>query len=195
MAGPCFRDYVWKVKIGDDLFGGFIGAAIIGAIMKGLGIADPSLTEFFAFMLLIGSLFILLETYLEELSAMNPRDILNCINKGEGEWEKYSNLPEIEKLEKAYSLASGRAYEAFKASLIGWIIAGVGNAALWYAIMEGALPYDSTITKLAVIGGPLLGFVLFVLMIFTYVKHKEYDKELFAIQLKKSDKAEISIKI
>ncbi len=61
--------------------------------------------------------------------------------------------------------------------------------------MEGALPYDSTITKLAVIGGPLLGFVLFVLMIFTYVKHKEYDKELFAIQLKKSDKAEISIKI
>ena len=193
MAGPCDITYVSKIKIGNDLFGGFIGAAILGAIM-GLGTTD-FLIGVFAFMLLIGSLFILLQTYDEELSAMNPRDILNCINKGEGEWEKYSNLPGIEKLEKAYSLASGRAYEAFKASLIGWIIAGVGNAALWYAIMEGALPYDSTITKLAVVGGPLLGFVLFVLMIFTYLKHKEYDKQLFAIQLKKSDKAEISIKI
>ena len=195
MVGPCFRDYVWKIDIGDCLFGGFIGAAILGTIMESLGIADFSIMGAFAFMLLLGSLFILLQTYDEELSAMNPRDILNCINKGEGEWEKYSNLPEIEKLEKAYSLASGRAYEAFKASLIGWIIAGVGNAALWYAIMEGALPYDSTIIKLAVVGGPLLGFVLFVLMIFTYLKHKEYDKELFAIQLKKSDKAEISIKL
>ena len=190
MAGPCFRTEVYKVEVGESIFGGFIGAAILGAIMKGLGIADPSLTEFFAFMLLIGSLFILLETYLEELSAMNPRDILNCINKGEGEWEKYSNLPEIEKLEKAYSLASRRAYEAFKASLIGWIITGVGNAALWYAIIEGA-----TITKPAVLGGSLLGFILFVLMTFTYLKHKEYDKRLFAIQLKKSDKAEISIKL
>ena len=151
--------------------------------------------EVLSFTLLIGSALILFQAYYGNLSAMNPRDILNCINRGEGKWEEFSKLPEIEKLEKAYSLASGRAYEAFKAFLIGWIIAGVGNAALWYAIMEGALPYDSTITKLAVIGGPLLGFVLFVLMIFTYVKHKEYDKELFAIQLKKSDKAEISIKI
>ena len=150
---------------------------------------------FFSFMLLIASVWILFQVYYWNILTMNPRDILNCINRGKGEWEKFSKLPEIEKLEKAYSLASRRAYEAFKASLIGWIITGVGNAALWYAIMEGALPYDSTITKLAVIGGPLLGFVLFVLMIFTYVKHKEYDKELFAIQLKKSDKAEISIKI
>jgi len=195
MAGPCFRTEVYKVEVCESIFGGFIGAAILGAIMDGLGIANLTLTGFLSFMLLIGPALILVETYDEELSAMNPRDILNCINKGEGEWEKYSNLPEIEKLEKAYSLASGRAYEAFKASLIGWIIAGVGNAALWYAIMEGALPYDSTITKLAVVGGLLLGFVLFVLVIFTYLKHKEYDKELFAIQLKKSDKAEISIKL
>ncbi|WP_297535104.1 hypothetical protein [Thermococcus sp.] len=195
MAGPCFRTEVYKVEVGESIFIGFISATILGAIMESLGIADFSIIVVFAFMLLIGSLFILLQTYDEELSAMNPHDILNCINKGKGKWEEYSNLPEIEKLEKAYSLASRRAYEAFKASLIGWIITGVGNAVLGYAIMEGALQYDSPITKLAVVGGPLLGFTLFVLMIFTYLKHKEYDKQLFAIQLKKSDKAEISIKI
>ena len=145
---------------------------------------------FFSFMLLIASVWILFQVYYWNILTMNPRDILNCINRGKGEWEKFSKLPEIEKLEKAYSLASRRAYEAFKASLIGWIITGVGNAALWYAIIEGA-----TITKPAVLGGSLLGFILFVLMTFTYLKHKEYDKRLFAIQLKKSDKAEISIKL
>ena len=45
------------------------------------------------------------------------------------------------------------------------------------------------------IGTSLFSFVLFVLIIFAYLKHKEYDKELFAIQLKKTDKAEISIKL
>ncbi|WP_457753561.1 hypothetical protein [Thermococcus sp.] len=124
MADPCFRDYVQKVSIGDDLFGGFIGAAFILMIMEGLGIAKFTLLGFLSFMLLIGSALILFETYDEELSTMNPSDILNCISRGKGEWEKFSKLPEIERLEKAYSLASGRAYEAFKGSLIGWVIAG-----------------------------------------------------------------------
>ncbi|WP_457753562.1 hypothetical protein [Thermococcus sp.] len=61
--------------------------------------------------------------------------------------------------------------------------------------MNSDMPYGSIITKIAVLGGPLLVFILFVLMILTYLKHKEYDKQLFAIQLKKSDKAEISIKL
>ena len=194
MADPCDSPYVLDIDIGGSLFLGFIVTGVV-LLIAGVDLEKVPLMEVLSFTLLIGSALILLQAYYGNLSAMNPHDILNCINKGKGKWEEYSNLPEIEKLEKAYSLASGRAYEAFKASLIGWIIAGVGNAVLGYAIMEGALQYDSPITKLAVVGGPLLGFTLFVLMIFTYLKHKEYDKQLFAIQLKKSDKAEISIKI
>ncbi|MCD6373834.1 MAG: hypothetical protein J7L37_09920 [Thermococcus sp.] len=131
----------------------------------------------------------------DNLSAMSPHEILNCINKGEDAWKKFSELSEIEKLEKAYSLASKRAQEAFKASLAGWLFTGFGSALFWYILANEPVPYNSSIPKITVIGTSLFSFVLFVLIIFAYLKHKEYDKELFAIQLKKTDKAEISIKL
>ncbi|AJC72714.1 hypothetical protein X802_05175 [Thermococcus guaymasensis DSM 11113] len=155
MADPCDSPYVLDINIGESLFGLYCYGCYF--INSWVDLKKVPFMEVLSFTLLIGSALILFQAYYGNLSAMNPRDILNCINRGEGKWEEFSKLPEIEKLEKAYSLASGRAYEAFKAFLIGWIIVGVGNAALWYAIMEGALPYDSTITKLAVVSGPLLG--------------------------------------
>ena len=53
----------------------------------------------------------------------------------------------------------------------------------------------SAIIQLSGVILSLVGTASFVLMIISYLRYRDYTKQLLAIQLKKSDKAEIAIKI
>ncbi|WP_297550607.1 hypothetical protein [Thermococcus sp.] len=54
---------------------------------------------------------------------------------------------------------------------------------------------SSTVIQLSGVILSLVGTTSFVLMIFSYLRYRDYTKQLLAIQLKKSDKAELSIKL
>jgi len=166
-----------------------VGFYMIGGILGLVG--DLNFWAVLSYGLVIGVIMMVADVW-EDFSTMNPHDILECINKRRKGWEKFSELSEIEKLEKAYSLASDRAKESFKVFLTGWLLNGFGAFTLWYSVMNGKLAYNSA-TKLTLFVSPILGLALFVLMIVAYLKHREYEKALFAIQLKKSDRTEISI--
>ncbi|CAD5245054.1 protein of unknown function [Thermococcus camini] len=70
----------------------------------------------------------------------------------------------------------------------------MGLTIIEYGLLSGNI-YPSWITSLSIILFPIFGFINFVLMIWAYLRYRRYSKQLFAIQLKKNDKAEISIKI
>ena len=92
-------------------------------------------------------------------------------------------------LEEAYSLATKRAYTLFVNFFVYWIILGVANVFLIYT---GPLHWFTTLS-MAVFS--LFGFISLILWIISYLRYRDYSKKLLVIQLKKNEKAEISIKI
>ncbi|WP_048149813.1 hypothetical protein [Thermococcus sp. AM4] len=108
----------------------------------------------------------------------------------------YPKEPEINLLESGYKKAHEYQNKAFKDALTAWLGLGV-----YIGLVELALVADNLVVKnwsylWAVLGiCSIASFVGFVLTIISYLRKRSIEKALFAIQLKKSDKAEISIKI
>jgi len=108
----------------------------------------------------------------------------------------YPEEPEINLLESGYKKAHEYQNKAFKDALTAWLGLGV-----YIGLVELALLFDNLVVKnwsylWAVLGiCSIASFIGFVLTILSYLRKRSIEKALFAIQLKKSDKAEISIKI
>ncbi|WP_297550613.1 hypothetical protein [Thermococcus sp.] len=99
---------------------------------------------------------------------------------------------EIEILNAGYSKARTRVKDALTCAVATWLIFGGYAGAIEIATLQGML----TIKNWIIIGIlHILAFVGFVLTIVFYLRKRSIEKALFAIQLKKSDKAEISIKL
>ncbi|WP_297090702.1 hypothetical protein [Thermococcus sp.] len=92
-------------------------------------------------------------------------------------------------LEKAYSLATERAYTLFVNFFVSWILLGAVNGVLIYY----GPPHWLTTLSIGLFS--LFGFISFILWIISYLRYRDYSKKLLVIQLKKNEKAEISIKI
>ncbi|WP_048146573.1 hypothetical protein [Pyrococcus abyssi] len=121
---------------------------------------------------------------LEELGNMDPSNILsNCFRNNP------KNLDEHEKLEWAYEVATRTAYNVFIWSLIIWILVGTSVGILGY------IGPPHWLTTISIYVFSLVSLTSFILMIISYLRYRDYSKKLLAIQLKKSGKAEISIKI
>jgi len=118
----------------------------------------------------------------EFIAGMDPSEIISKCRIS-------SHMSEEEKLIKAYKLATDRAYALWVNFLIYWILIGIANSVL---LIYG-IPH--WLTTVSIYAFSLFGFLSFVLWIISYLRYRDYSKRLLAIQLKKSDKAEISIKI
>ncbi|ASJ07719.1 hypothetical protein A3L11_00115 [Thermococcus siculi] len=135
----------------------------------------------------IASIFLIAE--LHTLKA-DPQKFIEAYRKDEPQ------TPEIEILEKAYSEPHKYISEAFRDTLLLWLGLGAITALVDIAVITGSLEIKD-LTKFWVLIGlsSLLSAASFILMIIFYLRKRSIEKALFAIQLKKSDKAEISIKI
>jgi len=99
---------------------------------------------------------------------------------------------EIEILYAGYSKARTRIKDALSVAVMAWLVFGGYAGAIEIAVFEGIITIKDW-TMLGVLH--FLSFVSFILAIVLYLRKRSIEKALFAIQLKKSDKAEISIKI
>ncbi len=114
----------------------------------------------------------------EFITGMDPNQILSeCKRRVEGN------------LEKAYSLATKRAYTLFVNFFVAWILLGAVNGVLIYY----GPPHWLTTLSIGLFS--LFGFISLILWIISYLRYRDYSKKLLVIQLKKDEKAEISIKI
>jgi hypothetical protein len=95
-------------------------------------------------------------------------------------------------LEEAYSLARKYAKNSLSGAIMAWLTFGIYAGVIEIAALEGVIPLEDY-RMLGILH--ILSFVGFILMIVLYLRKRSIEKALFAIQLKKSDKAEISIKI
>ncbi|WP_258083680.1 hypothetical protein [Thermococcus thermotolerans] len=87
-------------------------------------------------------------------------------------------------------MATKRAYNLFISFLIEWILLEISTAILLYF----GVPHWLTTVSLIVFS--LGGLISFVLWIISYLRYRDYSKRLLLLlQLKKNDKAEISIRI
>jgi ABC-type multidrug transport system fused ATPase/permease subunit len=150
-------------------FGGFVDTKILA--LASFGIASGASAIIFG----------LIDDLDEFIAGMDPNEIMaRCLS---------DTRTQEEKLEEAYSKAIKRAYNLFISFLIEWILLGISTAILLYF----GIPYWLTTISLIVFSlGSLVSFVLWII---SYLRYKDYTKQLLVIQLKKSDKAEISIKI
>jgi len=123
------------------------------------------------------------------LSASNPQMLISCLEK----WE-VEDKTELEKLELVHKKALEYAENAFRYSLEGWIFSGLILAFAQVALWKGWLLLVTPVLIMLLFVS-IFGAIDFVLMIVFYLRKRSIEKALFAIQLKKSDKAEISIKI
>ncbi|WP_048149818.1 hypothetical protein [Thermococcus sp. AM4] len=123
------------------------------------------------------------------LSVSNPQLLIPCLK----EWGVKTET-ELEKLELAHKKALEYTENAFKYSLEGWIYSGLVLAFAEIALWKGWL-HLVTPNLIALLLVSLFGTIDFVFIIVFYLRKRSIEKALFAIQLKKSDKAEISIKI
>ena len=107
----------------------------------------------------------------------------------------YPTRSEIEILEMAYSDALSYAYGGLKDALVAWLLLGTWVPLVEITIISGnATIGNSFVFWFGIRLASILSFAGFILTIF-YLRKRSIEKALFAIQLKKSDKAEISIKI
>lgn len=191
MDNPC--RHIPKPSIGDladAVLGAILGSAIV-FVLYGSDIVETYgfKTVFVAgFFIAIGFLTMILSSdnrlgildgLGEFMAGIDPNEILS----------ECKALKEDRKLEEAYSLAIERAYGLFVNFFTDWIILGIANTGL---IFLGPPHWFTTISIYAF---SLFGFISFILWIISYLRYRDYSKRLFAIQLKKSDKAEISIKL
>ena len=178
---------------GGDWIGlGLMGLAVLfvgwtnSAVGKGTDDLAALVTMLFSFaVILVGAP---LDAY-DYLSISNPQLLMPCLEK----WRVKAET-ELEKLEIVHKKALEYSEEAFKSSLSGWILSGLALAFAEVALWKGWLLWVAPILITLIIVS-ISGTVSFVLMIISYLRKRSIEKALFAIQLKKSDKAEISIKI
>jgi len=196
MNTPC--RHIPKVNINDlamDFIVGIFGSALPIVLYgedilniygyKPVFIAGFFITiGFWVIIIDLGNRLSVLSSLSEFIAGMDPNEIFSRC-----EFLNEKNMSENEKLEKAYLLATQRAYALFVNFFIYWIIFGVANAALIYF----APPH--WLTTISIYTFSLFGFISFILWIISYLRYRDYTKQLLAIQLKKSDKAEIAIKI
>ena len=103
---------------------------------------------------------------------------------------------EIEILEKAYSKAHDFISESFQYAVILWLAFGITIGLIEIAVVTGSLEVKDSTRFWALIGlSSLLSAASFILMVVFYLRKRSIEKALFAIQFKKSDKAELSIKL
>ena len=103
---------------------------------------------------------------------------------------------EIEILEMAYSDALSYASDGFKGALFAWLSLGAWSFLAEIGVFSGSLVLKSPSVFWIGVGiASLLSFVAFILTILLYLRKRSIEKALFAIQLKKTDKAELSIKL
>ncbi|WP_297548238.1 hypothetical protein [Thermococcus sp.] len=120
----------------------------------------------------------------------DPQKFVEAYRKDEAQ------TSEIEILEKAYSKAHDYVSEAFRDTLILWLGLGFITALVEIAVITGSLEVKDSTRFWVLIGlSSLLSVVSFILMIIFYLRKRSIEKALFAIQLKKTDKAELSIKL
>jgi hypothetical protein len=110
-------------------------------------------------------------------------------------WD-YPQKKEIEILELAYKEAHRYQNEAFKDALSTWLSFGFYLTLLELGLFTGGLVIKNGSYFWAIFGiTSIASFVSLILTIISYLRKRSIEKALFAIQLKKSDKAEISIKL
>jgi len=108
----------------------------------------------------------------------------------------YSERAEIEILEMAYSDALSHAQEGLKNALTAWLLFGAWVSLTEIGLVSGNLGIkNSSVFWFGIGVASLLSFAGFIFTILLYLRKRSIEKALFAIQLKKSDKAEISIKL
>ncbi|WP_297505129.1 hypothetical protein [Thermococcus sp.] len=170
-------DLAWF--LGASIFGSIVVASIYGSEIQDIyGFKNLFLVGFLiAFGALI-SVFVVLQDLDEFVTGMDPNKILSeCKGRVRGD------------LEKAYSLATERAYTLFVNFFVSWILLGAVNGVLIYY----GPPHWLTTLSIGLFS--LFGFISFILWIISYLRYRDYSKKLLVIQLKKNEKAEISIKI
>ena len=134
----------------------------------------------------------IIDTYNQTVSKMDPQMILS---QCKDEWNSLKSAKsDIERLEIVYESAVNVSRKALYGFLERWIETGVALGLLLLGMLKGWFTL-STFIQLSSIILSLVGMTSFFLMIFSYLRYRDYTKQLLAIQLKKSDKAEISIKL
>ncbi len=134
----------------------------------------------------------IIDTYNQTVPRMDPQMILS---QCKDEWNSLKSAKsDIERLEIVYENAVNMSRKALYGFLERWIETGVALGLLLLGILKGWFTL-STVIQLSSFILSLVGMTAFFLMVFTYLRYRDYTKQLLAIQLKKSDKAELSIKI
>ncbi len=134
----------------------------------------------------------IIDTYNQTVPRMDPQMILS---QCKDEWNSLKSAKsDIERLEIVYENAVNVSRKALYGFLERWIETGVALGLLLLGILKGWFTL-STVIQLSSLILSLVGMAAFFLMIFTYLRYRDYTKQLLAIQLKKSDKAEIAIKL
>ncbi len=108
----------------------------------------------------------------------------------------YPREKEIEILELAYKKAHEYQNEAFKDALSTWLGFGFYLGLIEIGLSSGGLiikngAYFWTVFSIS----SIVSFIGFILTIISYLHKRSIEKALFAIQLKKTDKTELSIKL
>ncbi|WP_297495802.1 hypothetical protein [Thermococcus sp.] len=199
------RKYRMDYGPNNGVIGGLITLLLFAGVpfMFIAGITDPNLGSLFwkllvAILASLSLLLIIATTAAYFTISVNDPNIMiqRCKEEWEEHWPRYHEAnSDIEKLAVVYSVAVERTHEGFKGTLLIWLTAGIGLTLLEYGSFTGNITLSDGVVRLSGLIFMILGPINFVLMVWSYLRYRRYTKELFAIQLKKSDKAEISIKI
>jgi len=172
----------------------FIGAFVFGIATSWKAFGNNS-SGLLTFLVILGSMLLMpfgLFSVILTLYAIqsDPQEFVDAYK-----WD-YPQKEEIEILELAYKKAHKYQNEAFKNALTAWLGLGFYLGLLEIGLAAGDIAVKNWSYLWAVIGiCSIASFVGFILTIISYLRKRSIEKALFAIQLKKTDKAEISIKL
>jgi hypothetical protein len=160
-------------------FGGIFSSTTFN--FKGEDFLLPLMVSFFVSLIGFAGLWCALR-----LLGVDEQDFVEAFRKDNPE------EAEIEILNAGYSKARIRVKDALQCAIATWLLFGGYAGTIEIATLQGML----TIRNWIMIGIlHVLAFVGFVLTIVFYLRKRSIEKALLAIQLKKTDKAEISIKL
>ena len=186
-----------KLEGGDDIVFGIILMIIVLGLSLGVPLYsfEPKSSGSLYIVVSPGGIIIWFMAFISLLIAAFKfqADVNDFVRAYKGDYPEKS---EIEILERAYSDALSHTHESFKNALTAWLMFGAWVSLVEIGLASGNLGVkNSSAFWLGVGLASVLSFVGFVLTILSYLRKRSIEKALFAIQLKKSDKAEISIKI
>ena len=173
----------------------FIGAFVFGLVTMGKAFDSNNSSGLLSFLVILGSVLLmpfgLFSVILTWYAIQaDPQEFVDAYK-----WD-YPQKEEIEILELAYKKAHKYQNEAFKNALTAWLGLGFYLGLLEIGLAVGDIAVKNWSYLWAVIGiCSIASFVGFILTIISYLRKRSIEKALFAIRLKKSDKAELSIKL